>query len=126
MSTFPAYNLSRQSAFSMTELLLVLIIIGVLATVAVVGWQPAVEKEYKDNAKATLKALLRAQETFFSWKGRYTNNWTSLEIDDPNVSDNAYNYTLENVTGDSLFIRATRRGNGYGVIIDQDGNIAEF
>jgi len=127
MCTFPAiYRVLGRKAFTLTELVVVVIIIGVLATIAISKWQVPLEREYEANAREILGALLRAEHNFFAWKGRFTSDWTALAIDDPNNSDTAYNYTLENVTDDTLFMRATRRNQGRGLIMDQDGSINKF
>ncbi len=102
---FSPGGLHRRRAFTLTELVVVLIIVGILATIAISGWQAQIEREYEANARATLNALLRAEHNFFAWKGRFTSDWTTLEIDDPNNSDSAYNYTLENVTGNNTIVK---------------------
>lgn len=127
MCTFPAiYRVLGRKAFTLTELVVVVIIIGILVTIAISHWQAPLEREYEANARAILSALLRAEHNFFAWKGRFTSDWTALAIDDPNNSDTAYNYSLENVTENSLIMRATRRKQGYGLTMDQDGNINTF
>ena len=106
--------------------MLVLVIVAILATIAIVGWRPTIEREYDSNARATLELLLRAEDAFYAWKGRFTSDWTALEVDDPNISDSAYTYKLENVTDNLLFIRATRNNQTRGFVIDQNGTITKF
>ncbi len=120
------YRPLRRRAITLLELTVVMVIIGILATIAIMNWQAPIEREYEANARATLNALLRAEQNFFAWKGRFTSDWTSLAIDNPNISDSAYTYALENVTDNTFSIRATRIGKGKGLIADQDGNIQKF
>ena len=127
MCTFPAiYRALGRKAFTLTELVVVVIILGIMATIAISNWQAPLEREYEANARAILGAVLRAEHNLFAYKGRFSSDWTAMAIDDPNNSDTAYNYTLENVTDNTLLMRATRRNQVRGVTMDQDGNINKF
>ena len=48
-----AYNIKRKKAFSLTELLIVIIIIGVLAGIAMLSMSSMDDKYYKDTGKGT-------------------------------------------------------------------------
>jgi len=120
------YKLSRRRAFTLPEIVVVMIITGILATIAITNWRAPLEREYEANARATLDAVLRAEQNLYAWKGAFTSKWTTLEIDDPNNTDTAYSYALENVTPGTLSIRATRKNQGRGLIMNQDGVITKF
>ncbi|MFA5090241.1 MAG: prepilin-type N-terminal cleavage/methylation domain-containing protein [Candidatus Omnitrophota bacterium] len=126
MCTFQAgCKVLKNKGVTLFELLLVIIIIGIMAGIAGMGWQAQVEKEYARNAQSALKVILQAETNYFTWKNRYTNDLTALSIDDPN-KDNWYGYEVEEATALTLRVRATRRTKNTGFFIDQDGNITSF
>ena len=118
--------MSAKQGVTLLELIMVLVIIAIIATISISGWQGQLENKYADNAKLTLKMLWQAEENFFAWKNRYTNDWNDVEIDNPNNEDRFYDYTLEEATSTNLLIRATRKGKARGFTIDQDSNINSF
>lgn len=127
MCIFPVgCKILKKQGVTVLELIVVLIIIGVIATIGIGSWQAQLEREYADNAKITLKMLWQAEENFFAWKNRYTNNWPDLEIDNPDNTDRFYEYTIEQATSITLLIKATRRGKSTGFQIDRDGTITSF
>lgn len=127
MYIFPVgYKILKKQGVTLLELMIVVIIIGIISSISLVTWQAQLEKEYADNAKAILKMLWQAEQSFFVWKNGYTNDWQALEIDNPNNSDRFYNYTIEQPTSTTLLIKAQRKGKATGFTIDQNGTIASF
>ena len=119
-------NLRKRTSFSLIELIIVIAILVIVAGMGFAVWQSQLEKDHADNAKTTLKMVLQAEENYYTWKNAYSSQWSQLELDNPNNRDNYYEYTLENVEGKSITIRAKRRGRDKGFTIDQTGNLQVF
>jgi len=117
------YKILKRQGVTVLELIIVVIIIGIISGISFMGWQVQLEKEYANNAKATLRMLWQAEENYFSWKGRYTNAWENLEIDNPNNTDKFYDYKFATTT---FPITAQRKGKSSGFTIDQEGTITSF
>ena len=61
----------NKKAFTLVELLVVVLIIGILAAIAVPYYQEAVEKSIMQEAIINLKAIAKANDVFYLQNGRY-------------------------------------------------------
>ena len=61
----------NEKGFSLVELLLVVVIIGLIASMAIPYLQKAVGRAENGNAYASLKTLTKAQLDYFATNGRY-------------------------------------------------------
>ncbi|MEM8777594.1 MAG: type IV pilin-like G/H family protein [Cyanobacteria bacterium P01_G01_bin.49] len=66
--------------FTLIELLVVVIIIGVLAAIALPNLLGQVGKARESEAKSTLGAMNRAQQTFFAERGTFATGTDNLEV----------------------------------------------
>ena len=66
--------------FTLIEILVAVLIIGVLAAIAVPIYNTAVDKAFFTDLNATAKNLSKAQEVFYLGKGYYTENLPELDI----------------------------------------------
>lgn len=112
--------------FTLLEIIIVLVIVAILAGLGTGIINALIEKEYKERAKEILKTLYQAEENFFSWKNRYTSDFSSLPVDNPNDTDKFYEYEITEAGPYNLTIRATRRNKNYGLQINEEGQITEF
>lgn len=65
---------SRKSqGFTLVELLIVIVIIGALATIAIAQWAKTKERAYEAAAKNDLRNLIAAEEKYFAETQAYTN-----------------------------------------------------
>lgn len=75
MPTSPAH---RRKGFTLVELLIVVVIIGILAAMAIPRFQSTKGKAYLASVKSDLKNLSTAEESFFYEHRTYSTNIDSL------------------------------------------------
>ena len=73
----------RNGGFTLIEVLVVVLIIGILAAVAVPQYQKAVEKSRTTQAFAVLRTIAQAQQFYYLANGRYATKFEELDVDIP-------------------------------------------
>jgi type IV pilus assembly protein PilE len=82
-------NSDYLKGFSVLELIVVLAIVGILASVAYPSYQDSVRKANRSDAIAELQSILAAQERYFLANREYAIALSSLGFDaDPHPIDN--------------------------------------
>lgn len=84
----------NKKGFTLTEILVVIIIIGLLTAIAVPGYRKAVEKAKAVQAVSILNDAAKAEQVFALATSRYTKYWDDLVINHPNMVAGAV-YCLE-------------------------------
>ena len=69
--------------FTLLELLVVVLIIGILASIALPQYNKAVEKSRGTQALTMLNAIVKSSEIFYLTNGRYATQFNELDIDIP-------------------------------------------
>ena len=69
-----------RKAFTLIELLIVVVIIGVLAAIGILKFANSKSKGYIIAMKSDLRNLVSAEESFFVDSARYSTNMTSLNF----------------------------------------------
>ncbi len=101
--------LKGKAGFTMLELLMVVIIIGILATLAVPQYMNFVEKARAAEAVNTMGAIRSAENLYKLENGSYTSNPNNLGITFPVSGTNTYwTYAISGAGETSFSITATR------------------
>ena len=80
---------SQRKAFTLIELLIVVVIIGILAAIAIPKFANTKEKAYVSAMKSDLKNLSTAEETYYSDFQSYTSTLTAAQFNpSPGISVN--------------------------------------
>ncbi len=128
----------KLAAFTLSELLVVLVIIGILVLLALPSLMPLISRTRGLEAKKQLKHLETLQKTYFFEYSRYTDDMVALGFEQSRlVTDEppgTANYLIEiagaSASGFQARATAVVDFDGDGVYnmweIDQDGNLVEL
>ena len=92
---------NHKNGFTLLELLIVVLIIGILAGIALPQYQLSVDKAKYTQAMTLMAAINQAQSRYILDKGNFTTNFYDLDIDMPNSSKIATNGATNNYYFDS-------------------------
>ncbi|MGJ1268068.1 type IV pilin protein [Sphingobacterium spiritivorum] len=130
-------NQRRLKAYTLTEILVVLVIIGILILLALPNLLPLITKAKSTEAKMQLQHVQTLQQNYFYEKSKYSGNLEELGFVQEKLStdgkDGKANYRIEIVKADqnSFIAKATAvvDFDGDGTLnvweIDQDKNLRE-
>ncbi len=128
-------NKAKLNAFSLTELLVVLVIIGILVLIALPNLMPLISRAKATEAKIQLGHVHMLQKNYFYEYSKYSDNIEEIGFEQEKLitDDGNANYLIEIVEtdGSSFKARATAvvdfDGDGIYNIweIDQDKNLVE-
>lgn len=126
---------SKIKAFTLTEVLVVLIIIGILVLLALPSLMPLITKAKSTEAKIQLEHLYTLEKTYFFEKSIYTKDLNAVSFEQQKLSTagGQANYRIEviDATNNTYKARATSLVDfdGDGIFnvweIDQNKNLLE-
>jgi len=104
------------SGFTLIEIMVVVVILGVLLAIAVPSYRQHIAKSRRADAKATLLDLAARQERFFSTNNAYTTlatnlGYTSFPLKIPSTSQLNYNVSILAANATSYTAQAVPTGN---------------
>lgn len=105
----------RKIGFTLTEILVVVIIIGVLATLALPMLVKAIEKAKVGEATSNLNLIRTGQKIYFLQYRTFTGSLSDLNIENPNSATSRYFEYTPSSAGDDLlsnFKAIAVRGGG--------------
>lgn len=124
----PALRTSTKKGFTLLEIMIVIIIIGVLASLALPRYIKVVEYARGLEALIQIGSLRQSMHRYYVPKKTYTGaTLNNLDLDNPSTDPNAhFSYAITIPTPITFLVTATRnnRDNGDGIStmsIDQDG-----
>ena len=89
--------MKSNKAFTLVEMLVVVLIIGILVAIAVPQYQKAVAKSQLATLKGLINSIVNAQEVYFLTHNKYASNFAALDISMPSGGKVNTNYdTLHN------------------------------
>jgi type IV pilus assembly protein PilE len=113
------------TGFTLIELMIVIAIIAILATVALPAYTDYILKANRGDAKAELMRLAQAQE---KWRASDTNYASFAELGSPTLTKYAITVTTDGATGVAFTVTATATGGQLTgdtdcktFVINQDG-----
>jgi prepilin-type N-terminal cleavage/methylation domain-containing protein len=119
----------RRRAWSLLEMLVVMVVIGVLLRLSAQSYHRAVEQSRADVAAAGLRSIWAAQRLFWLDQRQYTKNFSDLApLLDPSIATGTqfYTYALVSTDGTTFSATATRIGSTVWTglfTIDQTGQL---
>lgn len=122
-------------AFTLMELLIVLIIVGILVLLALPNLMPLISKAKSTEAQLQLKHVCTLEKSYFYMYSKYNANLTEISYEPAKLTSEGgnANYQIEVVEASSNSFRARATAvadfDGDGVFnvweVDQDQNIKE-
>jgi len=119
------------TGFTLLELIVVVIVIGILATIAIPGYQNVVNNTREREAKTNLKLIYNAQKMFRLDKNKYSGTIAGLSDYIPDPDTEVYDYTVTDSAQvpDHTFKAQAAPKTGFTscgkFTIDQNGTISE-
>ena len=108
--------LGRKIGFTLTELLIVVVIIALLAALALPMLVKTLEKAKVGEAASNLNLIRTGQKIYFLEYGQFSPDIASLNVEDPNDATSRYfSYTASSGSDDltaNFTATATRGGSG--------------
>lgn len=105
--------LRRKIGVTLTEVLIVVVILGILATLALPMFVKTIEKAKVGEAISNLNLIRTGQKIYFLEYNEYSPTITDLNIEDPNDTASRYfGYTIESADSNDFVGRATRGAGG--------------
>jgi len=102
---------SANRGFTLIELIIVLLLIGILASMAIYTYRTMINKARMTQAKTVLSHLTKTETAYFSDHDRFTDNIVLLDFDPVK-----YNYYEVSVVLDNNALNFTGTATGVGVM----------
>jgi len=119
----------KRLGFTLAELLIVIVILGILGGIALPRFFPQAEKGRVAEAIAMLSAIRQGQEAYRLERGFYLDlasggDWKQIGMEDPNDNDNTFFTYKVDASGTTFTATAKRKDGAYvddTVSIDNNG-----
>lgn len=108
MQLFLNSRRNRVEAFTLTEVLVVLVIIGILVLLALPNLMPLISKAKSTEAKLQLQHLYTLEKSFFYEKSKYSSELAEISFDPQKLvtESGQANYRIEIVEASNEHFRA--------------------
>lgn len=114
--------IKKPDGFTLTEIMVIIVIVGILASVALPRFTGVVERVRAAEGVHILTSLLQAQKAYETENGNFADNPTKLDIE----IDRADNFNVGSIVvqDDATNVAQITRTGGYTLSIDEDGTIS--
>ena len=102
----------RAFGFTLLELLVVVIIVGILATIAVPSFTRAMERARQSEASAFLDTLKTSEEAYYQENQKYTASFSLLMTDKPADASTKHYFKYSLAATDTTFTATAVRKTG--------------
>ena len=110
--------------FTLVEVLIVVIIIGILASIGIPQFATSIEKAKGGEARAYFGHIQTAEKIYYAEKETYTNNLSDLDL---NLTQTYWSISITTPTSITFTATATRSGGTYSgqtIIMDERSNMS--
>ena len=105
------------TGFTLIEILVVVLIVGILAAIALPQYQRAVEKARAVEAKELLDTVYKAEQMFFLTNGSYASSFSDLDVDIPWAETSTWGNWFSAAKGNERWVINLERGTNSNVSI---------
>ncbi len=119
----------RQLGFTLIELVVVMVVLGILAAIAIPNYSEYVMRGYRSSAQAYISDIASRQTQFFIDRRLYADNVAALNVTAPNDIANRYTIAIATTAGPPAAFTVTATPSGTqandrcgALTIDQAGN----
>ena len=115
--------IKNKTGFTLIEVMVVVIIIGILASISIPSFNKSMDNARAKEAHSTLELIYNAQKIYKLDKKIYSTSLDGMAsyLDNPNNTAEYYTYEVSATGGTSFVAKADRNGGGASYTIDQAG-----
>lgn len=97
---------AAQSGFTLIEVMIVVVVIGILVAIAMPAYQQYVIRTYRDSAKACLAEHAQFMERYYSTNLTYANADPTLGCTTESNMDSRYTFAVDDLTQNTYTVAA--------------------
>ena len=113
-----------KKGFTLVEVLIVVIIIGILASIGIPQFAASIEKAKGGEARAGLGHIQTGEKIYYAEKEYYTTSLSDLDI---SLTQRYWSFSIATPTSTTFTVTTTRSGGAYSgqtITMDQNGTLS--